>query len=202
MLGSQFHKALRVKVRVNIDDRLLSVKGEDLPRLLRVPHIEAIDLELVILEAANLEHEAIVNYDEGWVDLADWNVRKLRPLACEDIVTEAFGLANGHRAHTHVEHQFARTTCHDNLLSAQTGCMGPSAFGHGGFLHDEAPRNVHLEVLVQHLTLFNAHASHHVHVGLKFAPAINKRKKLERYALTPAGHSVVESLGELSNLFR
>ena len=82
----------------------MSVEGEDLPRLVRVPHIEAIDLKIVVLEAADLEHEAIVDYDEGWVDLADRNVRKLRPLACEDIVAVAVGLADGYRAHTHVKH--------------------------------------------------------------------------------------------------
>ena len=79
--------------------------------------------------------------------------------------------------------------------------MGPSTLGHGAFLHDEAPRNVHLEVLVQYLALFNAHAAHYVHVRLKFAPAINIPEKLERYALTPARYAVVESLGKLSNLF-
>ena len=41
-----------------------------------------------------------------------------------------------------------------------------------------------------------------MHVGLKFAPAIYIPEKLERYALTPARHSVVESLGKLSNLLR
>ena len=83
------------------------------------------------------------------MDLAHWHVRKLRPLTCEDVEAVACGLANGHRAHTHVEHKVGSATCHHNLVTAQAGRMGPPALGHGAFLRDEAACNVHLQVLVQ-----------------------------------------------------
>ena len=164
MLSSPLKKLLRLFKDQLVDYGHFSGQIVGLPGLVRLLHVQSVNLEVEIVEPPDLEYEATVDDDQRRMQFTDGYIRQLFPRAIEDVVAVAVLLADRHRPQTHVQHQVRNATSDHDLVAAKNCSMRELLLGQLWPLRDKSRVQSYLQVLVRDGPVLEIYTPETVHV--------------------------------------